>query len=167
MPNLQKKRLLSFEIFNIKKCTFLFGTESINQSIHASVCPTHTIHPLIQCPFLRPSNHLPGRPLIHPSITYPFLRLQAFSSIQPTSQPASESTNQLTKTITGPVKTRYLIAYQVPNIRFIYSLNVKFRSVMSTVQRVAIKIISKETNYPKNAEIQSYKSHNLHVTSDL
>ena len=27
MPNLQKKRLLIFEIFNIKKCTLFFGTE--------------------------------------------------------------------------------------------------------------------------------------------
>ena len=27
MPNLQKKRLLIFEIFYIKKCTLLFGTE--------------------------------------------------------------------------------------------------------------------------------------------
>ena len=110
MPNLQKKRLLIFEIFNIKMCTLFFGTEYINQSIHASVCPTHTIHPSIQSPFLRPSNHLPARPLINPSITYPFSRLQAFSSIQPTSQPASQSTNPPTKTITGLVKTRYLIA---------------------------------------------------------
>ena len=29
MPNLQKKRLLIFEIFNIKKSTFFFGTEYI------------------------------------------------------------------------------------------------------------------------------------------
>ena len=29
MPNLQKKRLLIFEIINIKKCTFFFGTEYI------------------------------------------------------------------------------------------------------------------------------------------
>ena len=29
MPNLQKKRLLIFEIFNIKKCTLIFGTEYI------------------------------------------------------------------------------------------------------------------------------------------
>ena len=27
MPNLQKKRLLIFEIFNIKECTLFFGTE--------------------------------------------------------------------------------------------------------------------------------------------
>ena len=27
MPNLQKKRLLIFKIFNIKKCTIFFGTE--------------------------------------------------------------------------------------------------------------------------------------------
>ena len=27
MPNLQKKRLLIFKIFNIKKCTLFFGTE--------------------------------------------------------------------------------------------------------------------------------------------
>ena len=27
MPNLQKKRLLIFEIFNIKKCTLFFETE--------------------------------------------------------------------------------------------------------------------------------------------
>ena len=27
MPNLQKKRLLIFEIFNIKKCTLLFFLE--------------------------------------------------------------------------------------------------------------------------------------------
>ena len=102
MPNLQKKRLLIFEIFNIKKCTLFFGTEYINQSIHASVCPTHTIHPSIQCPFFRPSNNLPARPLIHPSITYPFLRLQAFSSIHPTGQPASQSTNQPTCKLPRP-----------------------------------------------------------------
>ena len=29
MPHLQKKRLLIFEIFNIKKCTLFFGTEYI------------------------------------------------------------------------------------------------------------------------------------------
>ena len=29
MPNLQKKRMLIFEIFNIKKCTPFFGTEYI------------------------------------------------------------------------------------------------------------------------------------------
>ena len=29
MPNFQKKRLLIFEIFNIKKCTQFFGTEYI------------------------------------------------------------------------------------------------------------------------------------------
>ena len=29
MPNLKKKRLLIFEIFNIKKCTLFFGTEFI------------------------------------------------------------------------------------------------------------------------------------------
>ena len=29
VPNLQKKRLLIFEIFNIKKCSFFFGTEYI------------------------------------------------------------------------------------------------------------------------------------------
>ena len=29
MPNLQKKRLLIFEIFNIKKCTLFFETEYI------------------------------------------------------------------------------------------------------------------------------------------
>ena len=29
MPNLQKKRLLIFEIFNIKKCTLFLGTENI------------------------------------------------------------------------------------------------------------------------------------------
>ena len=29
MPNLQKKRLLIFEIFNIKKCTHFFGSEYI------------------------------------------------------------------------------------------------------------------------------------------
>ena len=31
MPNLQKKRLLIFEIFNIKKCTLIFGTEYTNK----------------------------------------------------------------------------------------------------------------------------------------
>ena len=30
MPNLQKKRQLVFEIFNIKKCTLFFGTEYIS-----------------------------------------------------------------------------------------------------------------------------------------
>ena len=30
MPNLQRKRWLIFEIFNIKKCTLFFGTEYIN-----------------------------------------------------------------------------------------------------------------------------------------
>ena len=30
MPNLQKKRLLIFEIFNIKKCTLFCGTEYRN-----------------------------------------------------------------------------------------------------------------------------------------
>ena len=36
MPNLQKKRLLIFEIFNIKKCTlfFFFGTVYICAMIH-------------------------------------------------------------------------------------------------------------------------------------
>ena len=29
MPNLQQKRLLIFEIFNIKKCALFFGTEYI------------------------------------------------------------------------------------------------------------------------------------------
>ena len=36
VPNLQKKRLLIFEIFNIKKCRFFFGTEYI-YDIAASV----------------------------------------------------------------------------------------------------------------------------------
>ena len=97
MQNLQKKRLLIFKIFNIKKCTLFFGTEYINQSIHASVCPTHTIHPLIQCQFLRPSNHLPTRPIIHPSITYPFCVFKLFHpSSQPVSQPANQPTDQPT-----------------------------------------------------------------------
>ena len=29
MPNMQKKRLVIFKIFNIKKCTLFFGTEYI------------------------------------------------------------------------------------------------------------------------------------------
>ena len=29
MPNLQKKRLVIFEMFNIKKCTLFFGTKYI------------------------------------------------------------------------------------------------------------------------------------------
>ena len=33
MPNLQKKRLLIFEIFNIKKCTLFFGTEYIYRDV--------------------------------------------------------------------------------------------------------------------------------------
>ena len=34
VPNLQKKRLLIFEIFNIKKCTlFFFGTEYMTQNL--------------------------------------------------------------------------------------------------------------------------------------
>ena len=36
MPNLQKKRLLIFEIFNIKKCTLCFGTVCV------CVCVSHT-----------------------------------------------------------------------------------------------------------------------------
>ena len=35
MPNLQKKRLLIFEIFNNKKCTLFFGTEYINTNKRA------------------------------------------------------------------------------------------------------------------------------------
>ena len=37
MPNLQKKRLLIFEIFNIKKCTLSFGTVYIKDTILKSV----------------------------------------------------------------------------------------------------------------------------------
>ena len=42
MPNLQKKRLLIFEIFNIKKCTLSFGTE------YSSSWPTTTNYRLSQ-----------------------------------------------------------------------------------------------------------------------
>ena len=34
MPNLQKKCLLIFEIFNIKKCSLFFGTEYITDDVH-------------------------------------------------------------------------------------------------------------------------------------
>ena len=46
MPNLQKKHLLIFEIFNIKKCTLFFGTEYMCELFHQfssrilqNVCP--------------------------------------------------------------------------------------------------------------------------------
>ena len=35
MPNLQMKRLLIFEIFNIKKCTLFFGTEYTMPNTHS------------------------------------------------------------------------------------------------------------------------------------
>ena len=34
MPNLQKKRLIIFEIFNIKKCTLFLGTEYVCKYLH-------------------------------------------------------------------------------------------------------------------------------------
>ena len=37
MPNLQKKRLLIFEIFNIKKCTLFFGTEYSFRISHQNI----------------------------------------------------------------------------------------------------------------------------------
>ena len=141
MPNLQKKRLLIFEIFNIKKCTLCFGTEYINQSIHASVCPTHTIDPSMQCLFLRPSNHLPARPLINPSITYPFLRLQAFSSIQPTNQPTNKNNKWISK------NTVFNSFYHITKLKE-YLIRESFHSVnLSLVCKKCLKnILSKDEN---------------------
>ena len=138
MPNLQKKRLLIFEMFNIKKCTFLFGTESINQSIHASVCPTHTIHPLIQCPFLRPSNHLPAYSSIHHLSIFASASFFIHPSNQSASLPINQPTNENNNWIS---KNTVFNSLSSPEYSVIYSLNVKFRSVMSTVQRVAMVII--------------------------
>ena len=153
--------------------------------MHPSVQHTPSIHQYN----VRSSVHqtiCPGTPLfIHPSpIHFCFCKFFHPSS-QPVSQPANQQTNQPTKTITRPVKTRYLIAsitLQRSNIRFIYSLNVKFRSVMSTVQRVAMEIgnhrslknktilnmqrfkLIRVTTYMSQV-ISKYK--NLHVTSYL
>ena len=49
MPNLQKKRLLIFEIFNIKKCTLFFGTEYINNTFSSKIMMF---------------NHLPHMPIV-------------------------------------------------------------------------------------------------------
>ena len=115
MPNLQKKRLLIFEIFNIKKCTlfFFFLEPSIltSLSMHPSVQHTPSIHQFN----VRSSVHLticlPTRLFIHPS-PIQFCVCKLFHPYnQPVSQPANQPTNQPTKTITGPVKTRYLIAF--------------------------------------------------------
>ena len=47
MPNLQKKRLLIFEIFNIKKCTLFFGTKYTMQDtpgwLSELACRTHDL----------------------------------------------------------------------------------------------------------------------------
>ena len=111
MPNLQKKRLLIFEIFNIKMCTlFLEPSILTSLSMHPSVQHTPSIHQYKVRSSVHSTICPPVRLLIHP-LPIHFRVCKLFHPLsQPASQPASQSTNPPTKTITGLVKTRYLIA---------------------------------------------------------
>ena len=55
MPNLQKKRRLIFEIFNIKKCTLFFGTEctSTNIFLHSDFRKTCILTVFLKLDFMK------------------------------------------------------------------------------------------------------------------
>ena len=64
MPNLQKKRQLIFDIFNIKKCT-LFLEPSISSEMKKKICSLCTLnevedeyHFLLNCPAYNKVRHL-------------------------------------------------------------------------------------------------------------
>ena len=100
MPNLQKKRLLIFEIFNIKKCTlfFFFFEPSIliSLSMHPSVQHTPSIHQYNVCSSVHLTICLLTRLFIHLSPIHFCVCKLFHPSSQPVSQPANQSTNQPT-----------------------------------------------------------------------
>ena len=111
MPNLQKKRLLSFEIFNIKSAHFFLEPSIlISLSMHPSVQHTPSIHQFNVRFSVHPTICSPARLFIHPSPIHFCVCKLFHPSSQPVCQPANQPTNQPTKTITGPIKTQYLIA---------------------------------------------------------
>ena len=105
----------------------------ISLSMHPSVQHTPSIHQYN----VRSSVHLTicprARLFIHPSPIHCFVCKLFHRPGQPVSQPANQPTNGNNNWASK--NTVFDSFYHVPNIRFIYSLNVKFRSVMSTVQR--------------------------------